>query len=107
MRSRDPNRRQRITVPGRKVTRKVSPAEVEDYLLAKGWRPSPHVAHWLHSGEEPDHDVLHAPRIWAKNYLHYSLKEAIKDIARHERRSPGEVLEDIECRARWVAAGEG
>ncbi|WP_438032414.1 hypothetical protein [Sorangium sp. So ce204] len=80
MKPRDPKRRVRVTVPGKPVTRSITPAQIERYLDATGW---------VDDGLLPARTDRSVP-----------LTRIIAMIAMRERRSPGEVLADI-------AAGRG
>ncbi|WP_437903577.1 hypothetical protein WME95_34270 [Sorangium sp. So ce327] len=80
MKPRDPKRRVRVTVPGKPVTRSITPAQIDRYLDATGWR---------------DDGLLPA-----RTDRSVPLTRIIAMIAMRERRSPGEVLADI-------AAGRG
>lgn len=80
MKPRDPQRRVRVTVPGKPVTRSVTLAQIDRYLDATGW---------MDDGLLPASTDRSVP-----------LTRIIAMIAMRERRSPGEVLADI-------AAGKG
>ncbi|WP_157906567.1 hypothetical protein [Sorangium cellulosum] len=80
MKPRDPKRRVRVTVPGKPVTRSVTPEQIDRYLEATGW---------VDDGLLPARADRSVP-----------LTRIIAMIAMRERRSPGEVLADI-------AAGRG
>ncbi|WP_437587346.1 hypothetical protein [Sorangium sp. So ce1000] len=80
MKPRDPQRRIRVTVPGKPVTRSVTPEQIDRYLADTGW---------VDDGLLPARADRSVP-----------LTRIIAMIAMRERRSPGEVLADI-------AAGKG
>ncbi|WP_441292041.1 hypothetical protein ACSRUE_17900 [Sorangium sp. KYC3313] len=80
MKHRDPQRRIRVTVPGKPVTHSITPAQIDRYLEAMGW---------VDDGLLPARTDRSVP-----------LTRIIAVIAMRERRSPGEVLADI-------AAGKG
>ncbi|XYH95075.1 hypothetical protein ACMHYB_45910 [Sorangium sp. So ce1128] len=77
MKHRDPQRRVRVTVPGKPVTRTITPAQIDRYLDAMRWMKDP-------NGPVPDPTDRSFP-----------LTRIIAMIATHENRSPGEVLADI------------
>jgi hypothetical protein len=75
MKPRDPKRRIRVTVPGKPVTRAVTPEQIDAYLDAMGW---------LLDGLIPATTDRSVP-----------LASIISMIAMREARFPGEVLADI------------
>ncbi|WP_437752006.1 hypothetical protein [Sorangium sp. So ce1389] len=110
---RDPKRRVSLTLPARPVTRCVSPADIERYLSARGYRPFHvtipvrpwYVAMLWFPPIRPDggnlpsyHDrYVEGPQVSA-----HRLEDAIASIARIEGRAPGEVLREIAVMARMV-----
>ncbi|XXY51478.1 hypothetical protein WME91_10080 [Sorangium sp. So ce269] len=118
---RDPKHRMSVTFPGRFVTRRVSPADVEAYLRARGYE-----AHGLADDRWPQ-DVVYSwwpPRLpprWPDprptsisvpprpvrglRECCKSLKQAIETIASNEGRTPGEVLREIAVMAQMVEDG--
>ncbi|MGK3966699.1 hypothetical protein WMF38_21275 [Sorangium sp. So ce118] len=107
----DPKRRIALTFPGRPVTRRVSPGDVERYLRERGYE-----AHRLDNRNWPL-DVIYSwwpprrPPRWpdpratsidvqprpVREFRECckSLEQAIETIAHNEGRTPGEVLREI------------
>ncbi|WP_437833815.1 hypothetical protein [Sorangium sp. So ce1153] len=77
MKPRDPQRRVRVTVSGKPVTRTITPAQIDRYLNALEWVKDP-------NGPLPD-----------PTDRSVTLARIVVTIALFERRSPGEVLDDI------------
>ncbi|WP_437611150.1 hypothetical protein WMF20_04955 [Sorangium sp. So ce834] len=114
---RDPKRRVSLTLPARPVTRCVSPADIERYLSARGYRAfhvSIPVRPWRVAvlwfpPIGPDgrnlpsyHDrYVEGPQVSA-----HRLEDAIAAIARIEGRTPGEVLREIAVMAQMAEDGE-
>ncbi|XYH92860.1 hypothetical protein ACMHYB_33965 [Sorangium sp. So ce1128] len=118
---RDPKHRMSVTFPGRFVTRRVSPADVEAYLRARGYEP-----HGLADDRWPQ-DVVYSwwpprrpprwpgPRPTSINVpprpvrglreCCKSLEQAIETIADNEGRTPGEVLREIAVMAKIAEDG--
>ncbi|WP_437968908.1 hypothetical protein WMF04_06290 [Sorangium sp. So ce260] len=118
---RDSKHRMRVTLPGRPVTRRVSPADVETYLTARGyephrinhrdwhpdaiysWWPPRRPPRWPDARpttiDTPPH-VVRGLRECCK-----SLEQAIETIAQNEGRVPGEVLREIAIMARMAENG--
>ncbi|WP_437634267.1 hypothetical protein [Sorangium sp. So ce854] len=104
---RDPKRRVSLTLPGRPVTRSVSPDDIERYLSARGYlgvrsaQPGwPHdvALVWLPpAGPDCTERYVEGPRV-----REHRLETAIKAIARIEGRSPGEVLREIAVMAQMA-----
>ncbi|WP_437686411.1 hypothetical protein [Sorangium sp. So ce176] len=110
MKLRDPKRPVALTLPGRPVTRRVSPADIERYLLERGYRgvrsaqpgsPRDVAIVWLPpTGPTYPDRYVEGPRVRS-----HRLEEAIKAIARIEGRTPGEVLLEISAMARMAEDG--
>ncbi|WP_434042706.1 MULTISPECIES: hypothetical protein [Sorangium] len=107
---RDAKHRMSVTFPGRPITRHISPDDIECYLRAKGYRgvrsaqpgwPRDVALVWLPpAGPDCPDRYVEGPRV-----REHRLEQAIKDIARNEKRTPGEVLREIAVLA--LAAEDG
>ncbi|KYG10996.1 hypothetical protein BE21_58425 [Sorangium cellulosum] len=116
MKFRDPKLRVSLTLPARPVTRCVSPADIERYLSAHGYRAFHvvipvrpwYVAMLWFPPIGPDgcnepsyHDrYVEGPQISA-----HRLEDAIAAIARIEGRAPGDVLHEIAVMAQLAEDG--
>ncbi|WP_438019305.1 hypothetical protein WMF18_09645 [Sorangium sp. So ce315] len=113
---RDPKRRVSLTLQARPVTRCVSPADIERYLSARGYRAF-HVVIpirpwyvamlwfppiWPDGRNQPSyHDrYVEGPQVSA-----HRLEDAVAAIARIEGRAPGEVLREIAVMAQMAEDG--
>lgn len=114
MNLRDPKHRMELTFPGKPVTRRVSPLEIESYLRAKGYNPAilgerswpknlPYI--WWHPDPHPLAPRLHPKRVKVPGTRECSraLETVVEAIAYNEERTPGEVLRDIKALAREFA----
>ncbi|WP_437721816.1 hypothetical protein [Sorangium sp. So ce861] len=116
MNLRDPKHRMELTFPGKPVTRRVSPLEIEAYLRTKGYTPAilgdrtwPKKLPYSWWPPEPDSE---APRPHTKcakvpgaRECSRPLETVIEAIASNEGRTPGEVLRDIKALAKERKAG--
>ncbi|MGK4000668.1 hypothetical protein [Sorangium sp. So ce1024] len=108
---RDPKRRVSLTLPGRPVTRAVSPDDIERYLSARGYLgvrsaqpgwPRDVALVWLPpAGPNSTDRYVEGPQVRS-----HRLEDAIKAIARIEGRTPGEVLREIAVMAQMPENGE-
>ncbi|WP_437947039.1 hypothetical protein WME98_40405 [Sorangium sp. So ce296] len=118
---RDPKHRMAVTFPGRPVTRRVSPGDVERYLRERGYEP-----HRLGDDAWPP-DAIYSwwpprrPPRWPDprptsidlpprvvrglRECCKSLEQAIETIAQNEGRTPGEVLREIAVMAQMAEDG--
>ncbi|WP_437619857.1 hypothetical protein [Sorangium sp. So ce1151] len=106
MRPRSPSRLYRVTVTARPVTGKISPADIERFLVARGYRPE----HTERRGWPPNVPTNYRRRI--QEYIpsprdtYSTLARVIEAIALHEGCFPGEVLREIAVMARAAEGGE-
>ncbi|WP_438000608.1 hypothetical protein WMF26_13080 [Sorangium sp. So ce185] len=111
---RDPDYRMDLSFPGKPITRRVSPRDIEEYLKAKGYtsylsvergwpkeipfawyppeRPDPRAPRF---GIEPR--FVRGPRLCSQ-----PLESVIETIAQNEGRTPGEVLREIAVMAQMA-----
>lgn len=91
-------RRVWVEVPGPTVKAKISPEDIERYLLAQCWHPHKNdaLSDWIkpRGPGRPDRFVM-SPRDASSR-----LDEILWRLALYEERSQGEVLRDIEALAR-------
>lgn len=118
---RDPKHRMSVTFPGRFVTRRVSPADVEAYLRARGyeahrldhrdWPPDAIYSWWPPRRPprwpDPRPTSINVPPRPVRGLRECckSLEQAIETIADNEGRTPGEVLREIAAMARMAEDG--
>ncbi|XXY16011.1 hypothetical protein WME88_48025 [Sorangium sp. So ce216] len=116
---RDAKHRMSVTFPGRFVTRRVSPADVEAYLRARGyeahgladdrWPPDAVYSWWppRRPPRWPDPRAIDVPPRPVRGLRECckSLEQAIETIAQNEGRTPGEVLREIAVMAKAAEDG--
>ncbi|XXX76938.1 hypothetical protein WMF30_55755 [Sorangium sp. So ce134] len=121
---RDPKHRMALTFPGRPVTRRVSPDDIERYLRERGYEPMrladdcwPPGSIWpsdaFYSWWPPRRPDPRAPPAHIRPAVVRGLREccksleqAIETIAHNEGRTPGEVLREIAVMAQMAEDGE-
>ncbi|WP_437338471.1 hypothetical protein [Sorangium sp. So ce394] len=116
MKFRDPKRRVSLTLPARPVTRCVSPADIERYLSARGYRAFHvvipvrpwYVAMLWFPPIGPDgrnQPSYHDRYVEGPQFSDHRLESAVEAIARIEGRAPGEVLREIAVMAQMAEGG--
>ncbi|XXX76651.1 hypothetical protein WMF30_10715 [Sorangium sp. So ce134] len=112
---RDPQRRVSLTLPARPVTRCVSPADIERYLSARGYRaflvsipvrPWYVAMLWLPPIGPDRQPTYHDPFVEGPQLSAHRLEDAVEAIARIEGRAAGEVLREIAVMAQVDEGGE-
>jgi hypothetical protein len=88
--------RQQVTVRGPDVVGYANAEDITAYLLANGW--SPRGERFYGRGAGSDEMLVHAP-----GSSGIPLETVLRDISACERRTPGEILRDIEARVRQRA----
>ncbi|WP_437662493.1 hypothetical protein [Sorangium sp. So ce1182] len=118
---RDAKHRMAVTLPGKPVTRRVSPDDVEAYLRARGyeahrlddrdWPPDAIYSWWPPRPPprwpDPRATSIDVPPRPVRGLRECCklLEQAIETIAHNEGRTPGEVLREIAVMARMAEGG--
>ncbi|KYF90279.1 hypothetical protein BE20_18185 [Sorangium cellulosum] len=95
MKPRSPTRLYRVTVAARPVTGKISPADVERFLVARGYRPEYKKRRGWPASVPTNYRRRTQEYIPSPRDTFSTLARVIEAIALHEGCSPGEVLREI------------
>ncbi|WP_437336193.1 hypothetical protein [Sorangium sp. So ce394] len=105
MKPRSPTRRYQITVAARPVTGKISPADIERFLVARGYHPE----HKKRRGWPASVPTNYRRRIYeyipSPRDTFFTLARVIEAIALHEGCFPGDVLREISVMAQMAEDG--
>ncbi|XXX78581.1 hypothetical protein WMF30_07380 [Sorangium sp. So ce134] len=105
MKPRSPSRLYRVTVTARPVTAEISSADIERYLMARGYHPEYKKRRGWPASVPTNyrrriHEYIPSPRD-----TYFMLARVIEAIAVHEGCFPGEVLREIAVMAQMAEDG--
>ncbi|WP_437676655.1 hypothetical protein [Sorangium sp. So ce131] len=102
---RSPSRLYRVTVTARPVTCKVSPADIERYLVARGYRPEYKKRRGWPASVPTNYRRRAQEYIPSPRDTYSTLARVIEAIALHEGCFPGDVLREVAAMAQMAEDG--